>query len=60
MEDKVKNPFANEDGSPIDGQEKDFFDWEIEHSRQELEKLPEEKQIEILESEHALNKRMDS
>ncbi len=57
---KNKNPFANTDGSPIDGKEPEFFEWEKENSKSELKKLPEEIQAEIIDSERELNKRMDS
>jgi len=57
---KIKNPFANEDGSPIDGEEPDFFEWEKQRAIKELDKLPPEEKEKAIESERALNERMNS
>jgi hypothetical protein len=55
-----KNPYANPDGSSIDGKEPEFFEWEKQKDKQRLDKLPEaEKQADI-DSQRALNDRMQS
>lgn len=55
-----KNPYANPDGSPIDGKEPEFFEWEKNKDKERLNKLsPEEKKAEI-SAQQDLNKRMQS
>lgn len=61
MDNKEKhNPYANPDGSPIDGKEDLFFEWEIENDKKRLDKLPENIKAEELASQEALQKRMES
>lgn len=57
---RINNPYADKDGAPVDGKEAQFFAWEKEQAKKELEKLPADKQKEIKESEAALNDRMNS
>ncbi len=57
---QLKNPYAAKDGSPLNGKEKEFFNWEITRAKKELKKLSPEQQKERLTSHKALNRRMNS
>lgn len=60
MENMNKNPYANKDGSPIDGKEPEFFAWLKDRAKEKFDKLPPEEQKIVEESERALNDRMNS
>lgn len=55
-----KNPFADSDGLPKDGQSAEFYKWEKEKAKERLDKLPPAEQKQVIEAEAALNKRMAS
>ncbi len=57
---KDKNPFSNEDGTPREGFEPQFFAWAREKEIERRKALPEDVVKAIEESEQALAKRMDS
>jgi hypothetical protein len=57
MTDK-KNPYANADGSPIDGKEPEFFDWESKKDKDRLEALPNQEKEKELKAQRDLNDRM--
>jgi hypothetical protein len=59
-EDKNINPYANPDGSPIEGKEPEFFDWAKQFDKKRLEELPENVKKEEIESQESLQKRMES
>lgn len=54
------NPYAQADGSPIEGKEKEFFDFEIRESQRYYDSLTEEEQREYDIAAKELQKRMDS
>jgi hypothetical protein len=55
-----KNPYANPDGSPIDGKEPEFFEWEKNKDKERLDKLPEGEKAAEIEAQQDMNKRMQS
>lgn len=59
MSDK-KNPYANPDGSPIDGKEPEFFEWEKNKDKDRLDKLPDDQKQAEIDAQRDLNKRMQS
>jgi len=59
-DEKIKNPFANPDGSPMNDKLKEFIEWEEAHREEMLKKLPPDEADQIKASMEALNKRMDS
>lgn len=59
-DEEKKNPFANPDGSPIDGKEPEFYEWEIVKDKERLSNLTEQEKKEDIESQKALQKRMES
>lgn len=56
----IKNPYATKDGSPLNGKEEEYFAWAKQKAAAELAKLPKNKQKEMIASEKALAKRMNS
>jgi hypothetical protein len=57
---KDKNPYANSDGTPIDGKEPKFFAWAREQELKRRKGLPASEVRAIEKSERALNRRMMS
>lgn len=57
---KENNPYANPDGSPIDGKEEEFFDWEKQKDKERLDLMPKEERDAAIASQRALNDRMQS
>lgn len=57
---KEEKKLTNSDGSPKDGKEAEFFESEKAKAKRKLEQLPEDVRQNVLESERALNKRMNS
>ncbi len=55
-----KNPYAKQDGSPIDGKEPEFFAWGREQELKRREQLPKAEREAIEKSEQALDRRMNS
>lgn len=55
-----RNPFANDDGSPIDGKEAEFFNWGIEQAKRRLLRLTPEEQTKQLEADRLMNDKMNS
>ncbi len=57
---KEKNPYANPDGSPIDGNEPEFFAWEKDQAEKRLNAMSPEEREKAIKSQEALQKRMES
>lgn len=57
---RQSNPYAQADGSPVDGKETEFFDFEIKESQRYYDSLTEEEQREYDAGAKELQKRMDS
>lgn len=54
------NPYAQADGSPVEGKETEFFDFEIKESQRYFDSLTEEEQRQYDAGAKELQKRMDS
>lgn len=58
MEDK--NPYANSDGSPKEGQAIKYFDWEEAKDKERLEKMTPAERREELDARKSLAEKMNS
>lgn len=56
----MKNPFAKADGTPIEGKEFEFLDWEIEKDKNRINKLPDDLKKEAKARANHLRKKMES
>jgi hypothetical protein len=54
------NPYANPDGSPIDGKEPEFFAWAANKAKEKLNLLTPEEREKVQQAERDLNRRMQS
>lgn len=55
-----KNPFASADGAPVEGKEKEFFEWERQRDIKRLRKLTKQQNSADIKAQKELNKRMQS
>ncbi len=56
----ITNPYANPDGSPKDGQAKQFFEWAEKKYNAELEKKSDKERAEEKKMRTHLDKKMNS
>lgn len=57
---KKTNPYATPSGTPKEGKDAEFFQWEREQYLNHLDTLPKEEKKKILEADRALANRMNS
>jgi hypothetical protein len=60
MNTEEKNPFANTDGSPIEGKEPEFYAWEKAAAQMKLETMSPDEKLKRVQADLDLDKRMDS
>ena len=56
----MKNPFEEKNGIPINGKEKEFFDWARNQELKRREKLSEEEQERLKLADEHLAQKMNS
>jgi hypothetical protein len=60
MNNEIKNPFANPDGSPVEGKEFEFFDWAREQELKRRALLSKEEQSRLRSADKHLAAKMNS